>query len=259
MTPMPKVDAARLFFDIAQDLMAQPDLAAARKQVVSMASKVVGCSSASIVRTTSPQTWSVLAATDDDLAARLAQILSATLDGPVAQAQATGCRISSRSLERDSRWPEYAKRVVSVTAIRSEAAYPLHVDGQDFGVLAMHSTTDGYFSEDECAMAELLAGYAAMTMTFAAERNKVANLEIALESNREIGKAIGILVASHRITEDEAFGALRSESQHSHRKLRDVAADVVLTGELPSLALRLRRQQSQARHASPSPRRLVVV
>ena len=253
------VDVARLFFNIAHDLMTQPDLAATHERIVSMACKVTGCESASIFKASSPETWSVSAGTDADLAARLWQIMTVTSEGPALQAQATGQGVSSQSLEKESRWPEYAQRMVSVTPIRSEVAYPLRAGGHDFGVLVLQATAAGYFNEDECAIAELFAGHATMALMYASERNKTANLEIALTSNREIGKAIGILVATHRITEQHAFDALRAESQHAHRKLRDVANDVVLTGELPSLELYLRRKPSTAGKASPAPRRLVVV
>ncbi|HZZ97211.1 MAG TPA: ANTAR domain-containing protein [Jatrophihabitantaceae bacterium] len=60
-----------------------------------------------------------------------------------------------------------------------------------------------------------------------------ANLQIALASNRRIGTAVGILMARHRITDDTAFDLLRVTSQRTHRKLRDIADDVVLTGALP--------------------------
>lgn len=260
MTLMPNVATARLFFNIANDLMSQPDLAATHERIVLIACKVTGAESASIVRANTPENWSVSATTDHDLAARLAQMLTVTSEGPALEAQTSGCGVSSGALERELRWPEYARRMVSVTAIRSEVAYPLRSGGHDFGVLVMHSPVDSYFSEDDCAVAELFAGHAAMALMVASERTKATNLEIALTSNREIGKAIGILVATHRITEQQAFDALRSESQHTHRKLRDVAGDVVLTGELPTLALRLRRQQAHAARAavSSAPRRLVV-
>jgi signal transduction histidine kinase/DNA-binding response OmpR family regulator/PAS domain-containing protein len=60
-----------------------------------------------------------------------------------------------------------------------------------------------------------------------------ANLRLALSSNREIGAAIGILMASRRVTADDAFDLLRRASQAQHRKLRDIAAEVTLTGLLP--------------------------
>ena len=66
-----------------------------------------------------------------------------------------------------------------------------------------------------------------------AAQDKIANLELALLSARRIGQAIGILMTRHQITDDDAFGRLRKTSQRLHRKLRDIAEDVVLTGELP--------------------------
>jgi hypothetical protein len=62
--------------------------------------------------------------------------------------------------------------------------------------------------------------------------NQVANLEIALSSNRDIGTAIGILMNSHLVTQDQAFTMLRTASQHGHRKLRDIANEVIFTGSL---------------------------
>jgi ANTAR domain len=62
----------------------------------------------------------------------------------------------------------------------------------------------------------------------------IDNLMRALESNRSIGMAIGILMADTKRTESEAFDALRRVSQYTNRKLRDVAADVLYTGALPT-------------------------
>ncbi|UQX87331.1 ANTAR domain-containing protein [Jatrophihabitans telluris] len=66
-----------------------------------------------------------------------------------------------------------------------------------------------------------------------AERERATNLEIALETSRHIGAAIGILMGVNRITEEQAFQLLRETSQRSHRKLRDVADYVLETGSLP--------------------------
>jgi signal transduction histidine kinase/DNA-binding response OmpR family regulator len=62
--------------------------------------------------------------------------------------------------------------------------------------------------------------------------NQVANLENALSSNRRIGAAVGVLMASQKVTSQEAFELLRRASNESNRKLRDVADSVVLTGTL---------------------------
>jgi AmiR/NasT family two-component response regulator len=40
-------------------------------------------------------------------------------------------------------------------------------------------------------------------------------------------------MAHHKVTEDAAFSMLRATSQRLHRKLRDIAIEVVETGTLP--------------------------
>ncbi|MDQ1743320.1 MAG: hypothetical protein QOE23_1659, partial [Pseudonocardiales bacterium] len=57
-------------------------------------------------------------------------------------------------------------------------------------------------------------------------------------SNRQIGVAMGVLMSRQHVTRQQAFDLLRIASQHSHRKLADVAMDVCDTGILdypPSL------------------------
>ncbi len=54
----------------------------------------------------------------------------------------------------------------------------------------------------------------------------------ALDTSRNIGTAIGILMATHRLTQDQAFLLLRVASQHTHRKVHDLARDVIDTGTL---------------------------
>ncbi|WP_205260013.1 ANTAR domain-containing protein [Nakamurella leprariae] len=67
----------------------------------------------------------------------------------------------------------------------------------------------------------------------ARQRATIDDLGLALQSNRRIGAAIGILMARRDLTSDQAFGLLRTASQHGNRKLRDVADQVVATGRLP--------------------------
>ena len=61
----------------------------------------------------------------------------------------------------------------------------------------------------------------------------LTNLEGALEHSRDIGVAMGIMMASEHVTRECAWDMLRMVSQHQNRKLYLVAADVVETGELP--------------------------
>lgn len=62
------------------------------------------------------------------------------------------------------------------------------------------------------------------------DRVQIANLHEALVTARRIGAAMGILMTRYQLTQEAAFDALRISSQHSHRKLREVAEDVLYTG-----------------------------
>ena len=64
-------------------------------------------------------------------------------------------------------------------------------------------------------------------------RTKVENLEIALEHSRDIGVAMGIVMATEKVTRDCAFDRLSTVSQHQNRKLHVVAAEVIESGTLP--------------------------
>jgi AmiR/NasT family two-component response regulator len=64
----------------------------------------------------------------------------------------------------------------------------------------------------------------------ALDREKIANLEIALVNARRIWAAMGILIERRKISDEDAFDLLRMASQRTHRKLRDVAEDLIFTG-----------------------------
>jgi AmiR/NasT family two-component response regulator len=55
----------------------------------------------------------------------------------------------------------------------------------------------------------------------------VSTLRRGLLSNREIGKAVGMLMMLHGVNEQEAFAILRRYSQDLNIKLADVARTVI--------------------------------
>ncbi|TWD82154.1 response regulator receiver and ANTAR domain protein [Kribbella amoyensis] len=61
-----------------------------------------------------------------------------------------------------------------------------------------------------------------------------AELRKALASNRRIGTALGVLMTRLHLTEAQAFDVLSAASQRSNRKLRDLADEIILTGDLPA-------------------------
>jgi AmiR/NasT family two-component response regulator len=63
-----------------------------------------------------------------------------------------------------------------------------------------------------------------------AAEHRIENLEAALVNARKIGAAIGIMMASEKLTYEQAFSFLSLASQRSNEKLSQVAERVVLTG-----------------------------
>lgn len=90
---------------------------------------------------------------------------------------------------------------------------------------------------DEMVAADLLAAAfgAALDRLLAQQESseRLTNLRLAVESHRLIGQATGILVERHRILPAEAFKRLRQASQHRNVKLRDLAEQVVESGNEP--------------------------
>lgn len=66
-----------------------------------------------------------------------------------------------------------------------------------------------------------------------AARTRAGHLEKALDTNRYIGMAIGILMARENLTQDAAWDRLVTISQATQRKVRDVADEIVYTGDVP--------------------------
>ena len=72
-----------------------------------------------------------------------------------------------------------------------------------------------------------------MAQTHEDEERRAVNLHAALATREIIGQAQGILMERDRLSPDQAFDILRRASQHLNLKLRDVAQNLVDTGERP--------------------------
>jgi GAF domain-containing protein len=175
-----------------------------------------------------------VAATDDvpmsvdDLQYTLAQ-------GPCLDAATSTRVVLVPDLRHERRWPLFAARCVEETPVRSMVGVHLPVGSSDQAALNLYATSPDVFDDEDIAVASMLAPFAGLAVEATIRADDVAHLQAALTSSRQIGTATGILMAHRKITADEAFQALRTASSHLNRKLRDVAAQVELTGELPRL------------------------
>lgn len=154
----------------------------------------------------------------------------------------------SPDLAHDPRWPVYGARVAEDLGVRSALAYRLTLvsDPDLIAGLNLYSDVTDAFDAHTRWAGTLLATHAAWAVSMELSRQRAENLEAALRSNREIGTAIGVLMAQHRLTRDQAHELLRVASQDSNRKLAELATEVVETGEL-SLPRRPARSAPRSR------------
>ncbi|MGO9875830.1 MAG: GAF and ANTAR domain-containing protein [Acidimicrobiia bacterium] len=161
----------------------------------------------------------------------------ATDDGPCLTAYRTGETVRLDHIATESgRWPDFATQAAQ-HGIHSSLSLPLVVNGQIMGALNLYGTSPAPFSDDNVDLAGTFARQAAVAIANAEVYWRTyaltQNLEAALDNRDRIGQAKGILIATYRITSDDAFDLLRRASQNLNLKLRDVADHVIHTGELP--------------------------
>lgn len=153
--------------------------------------------------------------------------------GPCVDAILDQAIYQPSDLEHDRRWPEYGRRVGAELGLHSMLSYRMNLDpaGLIAGLNFYAAGVDA-FTDHDVAEGLLLTTHAAQAVAAAHLRARTDNLERALDSNRDIGTAVGVLMGQHKLTREHAFSLLRIASQNNNRKLRDVALDVIETGSV---------------------------
>ncbi len=104
--------------------------------------------------------------------------------------------------------------------------FRLLVDKRKGAALNLLSETLNSFDTESAGRAAVLASFASVAVNAIAHGEDAASLRRGLLSNREIGKAVGMLMLLNGFTEEEAFDLLRHHSQSLNIKLADVARTV---------------------------------
>ncbi|MDQ6728296.1 MAG: GAF and ANTAR domain-containing protein [Actinomycetota bacterium] len=154
--------------------------------------------------------------------------------GPCLDAVSEGATFYAEDLSDDSRWPDFGRAAVGA-GIRSLVAFPLSARRPSaLNLYARYPAAYGALDRAKGLIFATLGGIALGTAEErATEDERLGNLRDALQTRELIGQAQGILMERERITADQAFDVLRRASQHLNRKLRDVAENVVTTGQSP--------------------------
>lgn len=162
-------------------------------------------------------------AASDETAMLVDRLEWETGEGPCVDAVLTDRYELDPDITKASVWPELARLVLEQTSVRGMAGYRIMDGSRKAGALNLYSDTPGALTGESATMGAIVAAFASVALTAAAQHQSVSSLREALDSNREIGKAIGILMATHQLSDEDAFALLRKTSNDLNVRLSVVA------------------------------------
>jgi len=218
---------AGVFESLAAMVYASDDFSDVYRAVVEAAPRLVeGCDHASLMLRGTDGRF-VTAAASDEVAELIDTYERELHEGPCLDAIEEASVYHDADLLDGSPWPRLAARVLETTPVRGMAGFRLLVGDRKTGALNLFSDRPGGLVGESVDQGIVLASFVTVALLAANERQNADTLRAGLASNREIGKAVGLLMAFHKITDDEAFGMLRKASQDMNIKLAEVARQVV--------------------------------
>ncbi len=150
--------------------------------------------------------------------------------GPCLDSARVGNVVLVDDTGSDQRWPQFLA-AARQAGVSSSLSIPLPVQRHLIGALNIYATEPYAFKDGRAELAEQFASYAAVaignTTLYLTSANLAEQMREAMVSRAVIEQAKGILMAVHKCGPDDAFVRLTAASQHSHRKLREVASELV--------------------------------
>jgi transcriptional regulator with GAF, ATPase, and Fis domain len=229
-----KVDPATVFAALAEIIYQGSDAKEMYAAIcVAATLAILGCDHASLLVRDNDRYVTVGAS--DRLAQHIDDLERRAGDGPCIDAIEEETPQIDPDLTTPSHWPKFASVLVAETPVRGAMGFRLRVDKRKGAALNLFSDTPNLFDAESAGRAAVLASFASVAINAIAKGEDAASLRRGLLSNREIGKAVGMLMLLHDVTENEAFDLLRRHSQALNIKLADVARAIIENrGRLPS-------------------------
>ena len=219
-------DPSTVFASLASIIYAADDFYEVYRAIVNAAPVLVtACDHASIMLRQNGRF--LTAAASSEVARQIDRVERELHEGPCVDAILEEAAQVDADLTEDSPWPELADRVLDQTTVRGMAGFRLMAGEEKVGALNFFSETPGALTGEAIDQASVLAAFASVAILAVHSQEQAATLKSGLQSNREIGKAIGLLMAFHKVGDDEAFDILRKTSQDLNVKLPTIAGEVV--------------------------------
>lgn len=243
-TDFSPADLADTLAAVEAELARTPDQDAATRALTALAARTVpGAQFAGVTYVRNGGTSFRSAGETDPVVGAVDAIQYDLHSGPCVDAVVEASTFNAADLRTDDRWPEFARRAVEETGILSMLSYRMFLEGEHdtIAALNLYSREAEAFPAPSETAGLVLATAGALAVSGAAARETVAQLKRALESSREIGIAVGILMTRYLLTREQAVDTLRIISQENNRKVSDISALVAETGDIPPAFLRKRQ------------------
>ncbi|MFD8050231.1 MULTISPECIES: GAF and ANTAR domain-containing protein [Streptomyces] len=216
---------------MARDLLAQESVDATLERITHSAVELVeGCHAAGILVLHGKQVQTL--APTHELVVESDKLQEQMGEGPCFDAARTKDGERVRRIpdftEEEPRWPSYAPEARRL-GIGSMMGFLLYTEEEDLGALNIYSREAGAFTDASELAGWLLASHAAVAFSSARTH---AQMEHAVATRHMIGEAMGIVMGSHDLSEEQAFDVLRRYSQENNIKLREVARLICEHGSL---------------------------
>ena len=224
------------FSRLARELCSYGDRAATAEVIAERGVQTLPCGYSAVVRCAPGGRVTFEAVTASPLLNTVERVANETGEGPSLDALRDKTTVLMDDLFEEARWPAYRAEIAAHTPIRSALALYLEFVGDALGALAFYDERPGWFTDERIHVAEVFADHATIALAKAAEHDQTRQMRAALASNRVIGNAVGILMATYRMDQQQGFDLLRQVSNHTNRRLLSIAEEVTFTGALPDQA-----------------------
>ncbi|QTJ64746.1 GAF and ANTAR domain-containing protein [Rhodococcus sp. ZPP] len=153
-------------------------------------------------------------------------------DGPCLEAARTQTITRADSEEATRRWPSFAHSARRL-GVASYLSAPILLEGKYLGALNVYGRDAHGFTRADAAVLNLLLVAVRYALDGASRleeaRRRGEQLATAMKSRAVIEQAKGAIMAARRVSADEAFQVLVTESKNRNIKLRVIAEEMLHT------------------------------
>lgn len=217
-----------LFAERARLIAGSRDGREAMRLVIELALDVVDCEYASITLVGIDGTVET-AMSSDPLVDQADSFQYELSEGPCLTAAEEGGVYVIPESATDQRWPRWGPKVAAL-GLNSILSIHLFTGQNTLGALNLYAGPSHRYSAADVEAAQVVAAHASVAL---ARSRDERNLWATIDSRHLIGQAQGVLMERYGLDADATFAVLKRYSQQLNIKLREVAAELLRSGDLP--------------------------